>query len=94
MAIRIQQAAERRLTHNVQHFGFVRNFTLGAGMAWAISQEKYWHLPFIFFIPSPYAGYQAFKHRDAVREFVYASPSLPSATSATTSAGGGGPSLS
>ncbi len=70
--VKLQEAAAKRISHNVNHFGFVRNFAMGVGMAWAVQREKYWHLPFIFIWASPYAGYQTFAHREKVVEWVRA----------------------
>lgn len=52
-------------------FGPVRNILAGAGIAYAIEKEKYWHLPITFFVPSIYAGYHTYKNRrDVVKFFV------------------------
>jgi hypothetical protein len=55
---------------HVQHFTAFRNILLGAGICYAIEQDKYWHIPFAFIFPSVYAGYQGYKCRDAVRSFI------------------------
>lgn len=57
-------------THTIKHFTWVRNVMMGAGMAYAIEKEKFWHLPFVFLIPSPYAGYQAYKNRSSIKEYI------------------------
>ncbi len=54
----------------VQHFTWQRNFICGAGLAYACANEKYWHLPVAWLAPSMYVGYQAFKGRDQVRDFI------------------------
>ncbi len=54
----------------VQHFGPVRNVLLGGGMAYAIAEDKYLHLPVALVFPSIYAGYQAYKQRERVAGFV------------------------
>jgi hypothetical protein len=54
----------------VQHFGPVRNVLLGGGMAYAIAEEKYLHLPVALVFPSIYAGYQGYKQRERVAGFV------------------------
>lgn len=68
--IKLQEAAAKQITHRVAHFGFTRNFAMGIGMGWAVQQEKYWHLPFIFWFASPYAGYQLFKHRETAVSWI------------------------
>jgi hypothetical protein len=54
----------------IQHFGAVRNVLLGAGLAYAISEEKYLHTPVIVVFPSIYVGYQSYKNREAIAGFV------------------------
>ena len=53
----------------VQHFGPVRNVLLGGGMAYAIAEEQYFHLPVALVFPSVYAGYQGYKQRDRVATY-------------------------
>ena len=52
---------------SVNHFGPVRNILMGAGFAYAVQKEKYWHLPAALVFPSVYAGYHVYKQRDVVR---------------------------
>ena len=54
---------------NVGHYTAFRSVLLGAGICYAISEEKYHHVPVAFFIPSVYTGYQLYKHRDAAAEW-------------------------
>ena len=54
---------------NVGHYGAFRSVLLGAGICYAISEDKYHHVPVAFFIPSVYAGYQLYKHKDAAAEW-------------------------
>ena len=54
----------------VQHFGPVRNVLLGGGMAYAIAEEQYLHLPVAMVFPSIYAGYQGYKQRERVAAYV------------------------
>jgi hypothetical protein len=42
---------------------------MGAGLAFAISEEKYLHTPVAFVFPSVYAGYQAYKNREHIGKF-------------------------
>ena len=54
----------------LQHFTPFRSIVMGAGICYAIEENKYWHLPITFLFPSVYAGYQAYKHRGLVKKFV------------------------
>ena len=56
------------MTHFI--FGATRNILLGAGLAYSIEQENYHHIPVIFFVPSVYAGYQAFRNRDPIAAWI------------------------
>ena len=60
--------------HRLAHFTWQRSVLMGAGMAFAWTEGKHWHTPVIFFVPSAYAGYQAFKARDQVRAFLVGTP--------------------
>jgi hypothetical protein len=53
----------------IQHFGAARNVLLGAGLAYAISEEKYFQAPVAFVFPSVYVGYQSYKNREAIANF-------------------------
>ena len=55
---------------SIQHFTPARNVMCGAGMAWAIEKEKYWHLPVAFVFPSIYVGYQGYKNRETMKNFL------------------------
>jgi hypothetical protein len=57
-------------TVNVNHFTSFRNILCGAGIAYAVSEEKYTHIPLAVFIPSIYAGYQAYSNRAAILQAV------------------------
>ena len=46
-----------------------RNFLCGAGLAYSISNEKYAHIPLIVVVPSAYAGYQVYIHRDKIADW-------------------------
>ena len=52
------------------HLGSIRNVLLGAGLCYAVENEKYTHLPIIFLVPSIYAGYNLFENKDDVVNFV------------------------
>lgn len=48
------------------HLGSIRNVFLGAGLCFAVQNERYTHLPVIFFVPSIYAGYNLYENKDHV----------------------------
>jgi hypothetical protein len=70
----------------IQHFGAARNVLLGAGIAYAISEEKYTHVPVAFVFPSIYAGYQAYKNREAIVNFAESSVSKTTSNPGTKTA--------
>ena len=43
-----------------------RNFLCGLGLAYAVSNEKYAHIPLIVVIPSVYTGYQVYMNRNDI----------------------------
>jgi hypothetical protein len=51
---------------SITHFTSLRSVLLGAGLCYAISEEKYHHTPLAFFVPSAYVGYQLYNNRDAI----------------------------
>ena len=54
----------------IQHFTWPRSVLCGAGLAFAAEKEKYWHMPITYLFPSAYAGYQVYKHRNIVRDYL------------------------
>jgi hypothetical protein len=46
--------------------GTPRNVLLGIGLAHAIQNELYIHIPIIFLTPSVYAGYNAYNNKDNI----------------------------
>ena len=52
------------MTHYVT--GTTRNFLMGGSLCYAIQNEKYWEIPVLFFFPSIYSGFYAFKNRDSI----------------------------
>ena len=48
------------------HLGSIRNVLLGAGLCYAVKNERYTHLPVIFLVPSIYAGYNLYDNKDEV----------------------------
>ena len=84
-------ANAKEMTHirhsgTIGHLTFIRNFFMGAGLAYAIAEEKYWHIPFIIVWASPYAGYQTYKNSDRIADYMkrqcpatkHTRPQLPS----------------
>jgi intracellular septation protein A len=67
-AMRAADIATKHL--NVTTWTPARNVMLGGGLAYTFSEEKYLHTPVVVVFPSVYAGYQAFKNRSRVAEFV------------------------
>ena len=71
-------AALTELRKTLQHSGTVRlfhftpfrNLMAGAGIAYALEKEKPAQIPLAIFVPSIYAGYHAYKNREAVKDFV------------------------
>ena len=41
----------------------ITSFFFGGGLCYAIEEKKYYHLPFVFFCPIAYGGYNIFKNR-------------------------------
>lgn len=52
--------------------GPVRNLFLGGSLCYAVQQEKYWHIPVLLLFPSVYAGYNLFKNKTELLNFVVA----------------------
>ena len=52
---------ERIFTHHVNDI--TRSVFLGLGLAYAIEEKLYSHLPLTFFFPVTYAGYQIYSNR-------------------------------
>jgi hypothetical protein len=48
------------------HLGSIRNVLLGAGLCFAVQNERYTHIPIIIIVPSIYAGYNLFENKDNV----------------------------
>ena len=61
------QRASEPIKHLVNYnVGVVRNVLLGAGLCFAVQNERYTHLPVILIFPSIYAGYNLFENKDDV----------------------------
>lgn len=65
----IPQTIVKYITPTLQRhmiYTTTRSFLCGAGLAYAISNEKYVHIPLTVVVPSAYAGYQVYMNRDAI----------------------------
>ena len=51
-------------------FGTTRNILAGAGLCYAIQQEKYLEIPLTLITPSIYAGYHLFKQKENVISWI------------------------
>jgi hypothetical protein len=58
------------VTHRVLLFTPIRNILLGAGLAYCIQQENYYHIPLVIVVPSAYVGYHAYKNRAELQNFL------------------------
>ena len=70
-AQRIRSAVTNEFPNRISvgHYTAFRSLLLGAGLCYAIGEEKYLHLPVTVVFPSVYAGYQLYKNKDAVAEW-------------------------
>lgn len=68
MGMRVKDFATKHI--DFTHYTPARNVMMGAGLAYAFSEEKYMHIPMILLVPSVYAGYQAFNNRVKAGDFV------------------------
>ncbi len=69
----VQQYIVKTATNAAQqhlHFTPARNVFCGLGLAYAISNDKYHHIPLTVIFPSVYIGYQAYMNRDTIRGWV------------------------
>lgn len=46
--------------------GVISNLFVGAGIAYAVSKEKYSHIPIPIFFPSAYVGYTIYKNKELI----------------------------
>lgn len=51
-------------------FGTTRNILLGLSLGYAVQNEKYYHIPIIFFVPSIYTGYQVFQNKEILISYI------------------------
>jgi hypothetical protein len=51
---------------DVKVYTTLRSVLCGAGLAYALNEEEYLHLPVIIVFPSVYAGYQCYKNRETL----------------------------
>ena len=66
----LQKIGHVRDVLHIAHFTPLRNILFGAGLCFSIQQETYWHIPAVVMVPSVYAGYQTFKHKDSVARYL------------------------
>jgi hypothetical protein len=68
-----QQHVVKLMTNTFQqhlHYTTTRSFLCGMGLAYAIANENYAHIPIIFLTPSIYAGYHAYKNLNTFKVIV------------------------
>ena len=65
---------QERFRANITRRTFVSNLFLGAGLYYAIENEKYWQIPLPLIHPSMYVGYHTYKNRVDVAKFLGLSP--------------------
>jgi hypothetical protein len=51
-------------------FGTTRNVLLGSGLAYAVQNEFYLHVPVIVIFPSIYAGYQMYSNKENIISWI------------------------
>jgi len=56
----------------IQHyvFGTTRNILAGAGLAYAVQNQRYLEIPFTIFTPSIYAGYHLYSNKEKITEWI------------------------
>ncbi len=68
-----QQHVVKLITNTIQghvHYTSTRNFLCGMGLAYAIANEHYTHIPIVLLTPSIYAGYHAYKNLNTLKVIV------------------------
>jgi hypothetical protein len=57
---------------SLHQFGALRSLLLGAGLSYAVQQERYMHIPIVVVFPTAYAGYHMYKNKeDILKRFSY-----------------------
>ena len=51
-------------------YSWPRSFFMGAGLSFAIQNEKYWEIPVLVLFPTVYSGYYSYKNKDAILAYV------------------------
>ena len=51
--------------------GTTRNILLGIDLCYAIEKEKYYHIPAILVFPSIYTGYQVYKNKKTIVDWLH-----------------------
>ena len=52
-------------------FGTTRNILLGVGLAYAIQNKSYLHIPIIIIMPSVYAGYHIYENKNDIKDWIF-----------------------
>ena len=52
-------------------FGATRNILLGTGLAYAIQNKNYLHIPIIIIMPSVYAGYHIYENKNDIKDWIF-----------------------
>ena len=58
------------ITQYLYGTGIVRNILGGAALCFAIQNRNYIHVPIILIFPSAYTGYQAYKHKENIVNWI------------------------
>ena len=70
----LQHIAAESLKHSTLHVtGTIRNVLLGAGLNYSIERKEYLHIPLILIFPSIYAGYELYRNKNTVVDWIVAS---------------------
>jgi hypothetical protein len=51
-------------------YNTLRNLFCGIGLGYAFQNKYYLHVPLIVIFPTPYIGYQSYKNRDNIINYV------------------------
>ena len=64
--------AINHMRHHVNiRISHVSYLFMGAGYAYTVqNNQPYWHIPILFLFPSGYVGYNVYKNKDQIIEFV------------------------
>jgi hypothetical protein len=51
-------------------YSWPRSFFMGAGLSYAIQNEKYWEIPVLVLFPTVYSGYYSYKNKDDILAYL------------------------